>query len=92
LLLAGSLAMACCFRRWHASLLPRCVSVFPLGFVFLCDGELRGKMREGSTQAVEQVRFSSSIFLFFVFRLFLTFFFPRQVEYSVEYCRRSETA
>ncbi|CAM6042538.1 unnamed protein product [Sphagnum compactum] len=53
LLLAGSLAMACCFPRWHASLLPRRVCVFPLGFVFLCYGELRGEMSEGSTQAVE---------------------------------------
>ncbi|CAK9216211.1 unnamed protein product [Sphagnum troendelagicum] len=53
LLLAGSLAVACCFPRWHAWLLPRCVCVFPLGFVFLCYAEHRGEMREGSTQAVE---------------------------------------
>jgi hypothetical protein len=70
LLLAGSLAMACCFPRWHASLLPRGVCVFPLGFVFLCDGELRGKMREGSTQAVEL-----GTFFFFYFFVFFFFFF-----------------
>jgi hypothetical protein len=38
-------------------------------------------MREGSTQAVELGTF-----------FFFCFFFPRQVEYSAEYCRRSETA
>ncbi|CAK9267673.1 hypothetical protein BDL97_02G000300 [Sphagnum fallax] len=53
LVLAGSLAVACCFPRWHAWLLPRRVCVFPLGFVFLCYAEHRGEMREGSTQAVE---------------------------------------
>jgi hypothetical protein len=53
--------------------------------------EAWGKMREGSTQAVELGTFFFFYF-FFVFRPFLTFFFPRQVEYSVEYCRRSETA
>ncbi len=70
LLLAGSLAMACCFPCWHASLLPRRVCVFPLGFVFLCYGELRGEMPESSTQAVEL-----GTFFFFYFYLFLPFSF-----------------
>jgi hypothetical protein len=85
LLLAGWLAMACCFPRWHASLLPRRVCVFPLGFLFLCYGELRGEMHESSTQAVELGTF---FFFYFFFGFLWTFFFPRQVEYSAEYCRR----
>jgi len=88
LLLAGSLAMACCFPRWHASLVPRRVCVFPLGFNFLYYGEHQGEMRAGSTQAVELGTF----FFFYFFDFFLAFIFPRQVEYSAEYCRRSETA
>jgi hypothetical protein len=67
LLLARWLAMACCFPRWHASLLPRRVCVFPLGFVFLCYGELRGEMHESSTQAVE-------LGTFFLFLFFFSFF------------------
>jgi hypothetical protein len=48
-------------------------------------------MREDSTQAVELGSFI--FFYFFCFVLFFwTFFFPRQVEYIAEYCRRSETA
>jgi hypothetical protein len=57
---------------------------FPLGFLFLCYGELRGEMREGSTQAVELGTFFFFYFFVFCFWFFLTFFFPRQVEYSVE--------
>jgi hypothetical protein len=56
------------FPRWHASLLPRRVCVFPLGFVFLCYGERPGEMREGSTQAVELGTFF--FFYFFVFCFF----------------------
>ncbi len=47
----------------------------------------RGEMHESSTQAVEL-----GSFFFFFFFFWGTFFLPRQVEYSAEYCRRSETA
>ncbi len=59
-----------------------------LGFIFLCYGELRGEIREGSTQAVELGTF---FFFYFFFFFSFTFFFRRQVKYSAEYCRRSET-
>jgi hypothetical protein len=71
LLLTGSLAMACSYPRWHASFLSRRICVFPLWFVFLCYGELRGEMREGSTQAVEL----GTCFFFYFFVFCFSFFF-----------------
>ncbi len=74
LLLAGSSAMACCFPRGHASLLPRRVSVFSQDSSFYATGSFGGKCVKIRLRPWSQVRLSFSIF-FVLFCFFGPFSF-----------------